>query len=401
MRQNFNKIIESPFEPDGPVSPENFAGRKNTIGMILRYAGAASRGKVKHFFLTGDKAIGKTSLATYIKGQIEENVGMTGIYFTNRDNDSVEGLIHLICEAMTYKIHRDSGTEKIKRVFDYVESLEYRGTKLRFADSHQKGHMRDLYTNFQGFLEEFIAEINPEKGIFLIVEEIETLSNSKDFANWYRRLNDAINVYQANLKLYVLFVGYPADFDNLVSLEPSFTRIFHYKEIGKLQNEDVKKFFINSYAKVNMTYDKEALDLLTEYSSGLPILMQHIGDHAFWLAEDNHITKEIAIDAIIYTGHEIGDKVLINMLRKITSDSYIEILTKIAENGLFQFNKKEVYEILDKDDKRVFDNCLTHMIESNIIDSYDSENVDLYEFSNRIYYAYFLIRSLELNQNQN
>ena len=66
----FNDDLESPFEPNRPVSPENFTGRSTAIEMILRYAKSASNGNMKNFFLTGDKGLGKTSLADFVKDYI-------------------------------------------------------------------------------------------------------------------------------------------------------------------------------------------------------------------------------------------------------------------------------------------------------------------------------------------
>lgn len=239
----FNDDLESSFEPNRPVSPENFTGRSTAIEMILRYAKSASNGNMKNFFLTGDKGLGKTSLADFVKDYIENNLGMTGIYVSNKENNSVEGLINLICEAMTNKIHKDSVTDKISRVFEYIDSLEYHGAKLNFNKSNNPKLMTDLYSNFHIYLKDFIDEINSEKGIFLIIDDINGLSESDDFVNCYKRLNDTIRVEKLNLKLYVLFAGYPEKFDNLVALEQSFTRIFHYKEIGNLKDDEVKRFF--------------------------------------------------------------------------------------------------------------------------------------------------------------
>ena len=324
---------------------------------------------------------------------------MTGIYVSNKENNSVEGLINLICEAMTNKIHKDSVTDKISRVFEYIDSLEYHGAKLNFNKSNNPKLMTDLYSNFHIYLKDFIDEINSEKGIFLIIDDINGLSESDDFVNWYKRLNDTIRVEKLNLKLYVLFAGYPEKFDNLVALEQSFTRIFHYKEIGNLKDDEVKRFFIDTFNKVNITCDEDALEFLTFYSSGLPLVMQNVGDYAFWSAEDNNISKDIAIKSIIHAGNEIGNKQLINILKQIKSELYMQILIKLGEYHSFSFNKSIFYEKLNNDEKTVFNDFLTFMNELGILISYDSENNEVYEFTNHLYYTYFMIKSLEKNTN--
>lgn len=161
----------------------------------------------------------------------------------------------------------------------------------------------------------------------------------------------------------------------------------------------LKDFFIDTFNKVNITCDEDALEFLTFYSSGLPLVMQNVGDYAFWSAEDNNISKDIAIKSIIHAGNEIGNKQLINILKQIKSELYMQILIKLGEYHSFSFNKSIFYEKLNNDEKTVFNDFLTFMNELGILISYDSENNEVYEFTNHLYYTYFMIKSLEKNTN--
>ena len=395
MLFNFNDNYESPFEPGNPVSPENFVGRIESITKILRYAKSASNGKMQHFFLTGNKGMGKTSLAEFVKDYIENNLGMTGVYISNKDNNTVEGLINLICEAMHYKSSKNNITDKIKSVFDYIDSLEYKNAKLNFNNTNNIKLSNDLYSNFHLYLKDFIDDINPEKGIFLVIDDINGLSDSENFVNWYKRLSDTVAVERLNLKLYVLFAGYPEKFDNLINVEPSFSRIFHYEEIGALDDEEVKKFFKDTFQKVNIQCEDEVLKLFTFFSSGLPLVMQNIGDYAFWSAENNEISEDVAIESIISAGNEIGNKQLKNILKQIKTDLYKQILLKLGQYHLFSFSKTDFLDKLDNNEKLVFDDFLEYMLDLGILISYDSENNEIYEFTNQLYYTYFMIKSLE------
>ena len=57
---------ESPFQPEHPVAPDRFMGRRDTINKILRYVNTALKGETQHFFLTGKKRMGKTSVADFV-----------------------------------------------------------------------------------------------------------------------------------------------------------------------------------------------------------------------------------------------------------------------------------------------------------------------------------------------
>ena len=82
--------------------------------------------------------------------------------------------------------------------------------------------------------------------IFLVIDDINSLSQQEEFVNWCKRFVDTIEVDNSfDLPLYILFAGYPEKFDNLVLQVLSFGRIFHYEEISSLENSDVREFFIN------------------------------------------------------------------------------------------------------------------------------------------------------------
>lgn len=51
---------------------------------------------------------------------------------------------------------------------------------------------------------------------------------------------------------------------------------------------------------------KEALNYMVQYSSGLPLLMQQIGDSIFWECETTFIDENIAINGIFKAADEIG-----------------------------------------------------------------------------------------------
>lgn len=89
---DFDKDMGSPFQPGKPVSYYDFIGRNDSAKKILRYAKSASEGDIQHFFLTGERGIGKTSLAKFTLDYIQKYLGSTGIYVSNRGNDTLESL---------------------------------------------------------------------------------------------------------------------------------------------------------------------------------------------------------------------------------------------------------------------------------------------------------------------
>lgn len=74
MLDDFDFDKESPFQPGKPVSPYYFKGRTKIVKKILRYLNKAEKGDVQHYFITGKKGMGKTSLARYVQDFVQDKM---------------------------------------------------------------------------------------------------------------------------------------------------------------------------------------------------------------------------------------------------------------------------------------------------------------------------------------
>lgn len=381
---------ESPFEAGTPVSPDNFKGRIDTIKKIVRYAPTAQKGNVRHFFLTGKRCMGKTSLAKYVQNYLENNIGMTGVYVSNKGNHSLKELVTSIIEGFIKQIPKEGLKEKFKNIFGSVESISFKGASISFnPDNSMK---EDIIGNFPYIINDLIKEL--PKGVFLVVDDINGLSESKQFVDWYKKFADTVEMDDnLNIPLYVLFAGYPEKFDELVLKEESFGRIFHHEDISNLEDKDVEDFFIDTFSKANLHLNQESLEILTFFSSGLPLMMQQIGDSVFWMADEENISKEISIKGVIDAANEIGRKQIRPMLNTIRSENYEPILLELGKLKAFKFKKSEIQKKLSKNQQNVFKDFLSRMVELNILCSVGKKKSGQYEFNNQLYFVYFLIKS--------
>ena len=384
---------ESPFQPGKRVDSYYFKGRQESIIKILRYVNSVKNSQVQHFFLTGQKGIDKTSLAEFVRQYIEDNLGLTGVYVSNKDNSTVEGLINLIFEALLYKIPKNILTDKVKSIFGHIDSLEFKGAKINFKPTGDESH--DLKDNFHFYLNKILKNINEDNGVFLVIDDINGLSESLDFVNWYKRFADTIEMdTNINLKLYVLIIGYPEKFNNLVLKEQSFGRIFHYEEIGLLNDNEVKEFFKDTLDSVNIKCGDNIIDKFTYFASGLPLLMQQIGDSAFWLENDNEIKENQIRDIVINAADEIGNKQIRPALDLISNSNFESILLKLGKFDKLKFRREDLENILNDDEILILDDFLYTMVNSGIFNT-KGLNDEIYEFSNGLYPAYYKIKSYD------
>lgn len=390
---------ESPFQPGIPVSPDRFSGREKTIEKILRYVNPAIKGETQHFFLTGNKKMGKTSVTDFVKEFVNYKKGMIGVYVSNKGNNSIEILTKEIIQGLINELPSESRIKKIKKCFgNHVQSIEIKGTKVNFEIDDE------LSRNFKNYFPDYILEIYNEfppsmqNGILIIIDDINGLSKSREFADWYKKLADTLAVSNHyELPVYFLLADCPERFNALVVHEESFGSIFHFDFIDCLTDEEVIDFFKDTFSQLEMEISDDALDIMVAFSSGLPLMMQQIGESVFWAVRNNHITKKEATAGVINAAYEIGSKQIKPILDQIKSDKYEEILQFLVENKMNNFKRSDVKEAMNITDN-VLSNFLSKMVELGILESTGHKNSGTYEFSNNLYYTYFWIKSFEKNQ---
>lgn len=200
----------------------------------------------------------------------------------------------------------------------------------------------------------------------------------------------------------MVLAGYPEKLQILHNHNPSFTRIFSHIELKGLADEEISNFFYNSFNKIDVDVKKEAMDVLVKYSSGLPNMMQEIGNGTYYMLEKSYIDYDSAFRGVIFAGDEIGKKYLQPLLdNSIRSPKYIEIFERIALdafsknlNGEYYFRKKDFSEKLINKEAKVFTDFLIRARKLNILDYYGSKKSGFYKFTNNLYPIYLTIQSI-------
>ena len=346
--------VESPFSPGKPVNPDYLIGRQNIIEKILQRVGMAKKANVQHFYLTGSQGIGKTSIALFVEEYVRKYANMYPIYYSNKNNDSLDVLLAKLMENIFNEFPESSRTEKVRKCFgENVSSIDVKITKVEFKPDKEITY--DLIHDFPHYMEQACKEFG--KGIFLIIDDINGLSNSSDFPDWYKQFTDTLEAnLNYNIPLYVLLISYPENFDALVRQEPTFGRIFRYEEITYLSNDEIRQFFIDSFEGVNMVCTEEALEVMSYFSNGIPLMMQQIGDSIFWLNHhiNSTITEQLAEEGIKDAAKQIASKQMRPILTKITKKEYHDMLIKITRLD-DEFKKSHLKPYLNDKEKELFD----------------------------------------------
>lgn len=388
----------SPFTPGNPAPVELFVGRVEQIEEILRYVRQTSSGRQENVFLAGERGIGKSSLAAFLRHLVGRENFLAIHVFVGGVTD-LEELVRRIFEQILKETNKQTWFDEISGFFGkYVKQVDLFGISVSFNPPQED--LEGLVRNFPEALKNIMEKIKNEKmGLFIVLDDINGISETPEFANWYKSFVDDVATHYTDFPAFIMPIGIPEIRDMLSEHQPSLMRIFRVVDIDKLSDKEVNEFFKKTFGKANIEVESEAMEIMTRFSSGLPIFMHEIGDAVFWSDDDGIISEDDASSGIIDAAERIGKKYLDpKIYRAIRSEQYRSILRRLGERPINRFLKSEIESKLNGKEKKVFNNFLRKMRELGIIVSDMEGGRGSYKFVNELYRVYIGMESQSFKQ---
>jgi len=390
-----NNKESSPFAPGNPVPVELFVGRAQQIKELIRHVKQTESGRPQNIFLAGDRGLGKSSLASFLRYYVSNQMNFVGIHVFLGRVSTLEGMAHHIFEELLKETKTEPWFNNIANFFGkYIKEVGLFGISVSF--NPPESDLKELVRKFPEALANLIQKIKEQKkGLFIVLDDINGLVEKAEFANWYKSFSDEVATHYKEFPVFIMLIGLPEKRDVLSNLQPSLMRIFRVVGIDKLSDEEVERFLSQAFEKAGMKVYAEAMRPIVRYSSGLPLLMHEIGDATFWADTDGIIDKRDATQGIITAAGKVGEKYLDpKVYRAIRSQPYRSILRKLGETSITRnFRKKEVEARLNESEKRVFHNFLRKIRELGVIEPDVEGGRGAYRFVNEIYPLYIRMES--------
>ncbi len=387
--------VSSPFTPGLPVPVEFFVGRLNEIEHLRKKVVSAQSGHLEVVFLIGERGIGKSSLASFVRFLSERNHQVLGLHTFLGGVTSLEEMVRRVFDRLLKESVGKSWHGKIKQFFgNRIREIGLFGITMEFEAPTQD--LRRMVHDFAPALRNLADRVKDEKrGLFLVLDDINGLASSSEFANWLKSLVDEIATSQQPLPLCLLLVGLEERRQALIGIQPSLARVFDLVEIRAWSTDETRTFYKNAFSSVGMDVEDQALDLLVRYTGGLPVIAHEIGDGTFTVDNDGRIDEDDAINGVIAAADIIGRKHLEpQVFRAIRSTRYRSILRKLAGQPFeATFQRSEVRKRLSGDEARVFDNFLRRMSQLNVVTRDLERGAGVYRFTNLLHYLYFRIEA--------
>ena len=399
-KRALNNKLTSPFTPGSPVPYELFVGRKEKIKELIRYVDQSLSGKQENVFLSGDRGIGKSSLASFLRYYVSTQKNILGVHTFLGRVSTLEEMVRYIFDQLLKVTKGQPSFEDISKLFGkHIKEVGLFGISLSFNPPEKD--LRELVRNFPEAIYNLLQKIKSQRsGLFIILDDINGLVEKVEFANWYKSFVDEIATHYQNFPVFMMLIGLPEMRDVMAKLQPSLMRIFRVEDIEKLSNDEVQSFLSQAFEKVNIKVESDAMEYMVKYTSGLPLFMHEIGDATLWLDVDGIIDEMDAIHGILEAAEKIGAKYLDpKVYRTIRSPHYKSILRKLCELPASRnFRKKQIEKKLNANEKGVFHNFLRRIKQLGVIETDLEGGPGSYRFVNEIYPIYIRMESSRIKK---
>ena len=383
----------SPFRPGQPVPIEFFVGRVNEIERLHGMVKASTRGRFKIGFVSGERGIGKSSLASFVRflSEQENNVAACHV-FLGGVRDLKEMLRRTFERLLKDSVDRP-WHEKVKEFFgDRVRRVGLFGVTLELNLSDRD--LSSIADDFVSSITELLDRIDDQSAILLVLDDINGLATSDVFANWLKSVVDEISISRKQTPLCILVVGLEERRQELVMSQASLARVFELTEIAPWSDEEVIEFYRRSFESENAEITGDHLDMLVRYTGGLPVLAHEIGDAVWRSARSPTIDQRAVSAGIVSAAEVIGRKLLEpQVFSAIRSERYRSILRKMAdEPQTMRFRRSELAARLSEAEQKVLDNFLQRMKRLGALDT-DPGVRGGYQFPNHLHALCFWMES--------
>ncbi|MCH8854432.1 MAG: ATP-binding protein, partial [Planctomycetes bacterium] len=322
----------SPFTPGLPVPLEFFVGRLNEVNRLKEKVSASTTGRLEIAFVSGERGIGKSSLASFVRFIAERDDKVIGVHTFLGGVTSLEEMVRRVFERLLKDNVEKPWFGKLKEFFGTkVSKVGLFGVSVEFAAQPQD--LKRLVDDFPGVLRNLMRAVQSEtRGLCLVLDDINGLASSPAFADWLKSFIDETATSGERLPLCLVLVGLEERRRALIDNNPSLARVFDLIDISAWDMNETSEFYTTAFEEAGATVQPEAMRHMTRYAGGLPVLAHEIGDAVFKIDRDGVIDREDALKGIIEAADIVGRKYLEpQVFQLIRSPRYRAILRRFAQ----------------------------------------------------------------------
>ncbi|HPC94699.1 MAG TPA: ATP-binding protein [Sedimentisphaerales bacterium] len=385
----------SPFSPGQPVPTEFFVGRIEEIERLRSMVLGALNNRFKVGFVTGERGIGKSSLVSFVRHLMDREQAVAGCHVFLGGVRELPEMVRRTFDRLLKDSIEKPWHLKVREFFgQHVREVGLFGISVELSLTPQDLSMitHDFVPSVRRLLDKLSGD---RRALLLILDDINGLASSVDFANWLKSIVDEIATSQRGLAMCLLVVGLEERRQELIRVQPSLARVFELIEIKPWTDKEVREFYGKAFEKASATVSRKDMDLMVQFTGGLPVLAHEIGDAIWRAAQKADIGQDDVWTGIVNAAEVVGRKLLEpQVFQALRSNRYRSILRKMADRPMeLQFRRQDLIARLTADEKKVMDNFLRRMKDLGALVSDEQTGRGGYRFVNQLHALYFWMES--------
>lgn len=299
----------NPFTPQQPIDPEFFAGRIDEVRKISAALNQTSHGKTQHVMLTGERGIGKSSLALYGRymaetpnEELDRDFKFATAYYTVEKNQDLVDVCRGLTSALLDNIERGLA----KKCFEQIMklglhfSLHIPGLgEVSTSTAHGEQTEAYLQADFVKTVKELWNEIKEtHNGVLLIVDEIHNLRDLSGLGSFLKVISETWTVSDYRHLMFIV-VGLPHIPNRISEDDPSAPRIFSYVELKKLTQAESLAILHRCLEDTEKEIKDDAARQIAVRSGGFPYFLHQLAYDAFQADTDDVIDSNDAANGFM------------------------------------------------------------------------------------------------------
>lgn len=363
------KKAPNPFNPNGVVSPNLFAGRYTQVNKILKKLELVKGGTPASFFFVGDRGIGKTALAkltSFIavsKDPDLYNLNFLSSYYSVARGQSAEEVIQASLNELTEKM----STSVMKRLQKHLGNLFQNGKFSigAFGASLEVGNNNTkIDTNVRDQVISILSNIIPaikedegnlKDGVLIVIDELNNLTNLEECAQLVRGIVTTLDIKGLGHISFIL-IGYKDTEKKFFEGDESARRNIDEILLNPMPDEEAYQILCKGFDSAGVTWNADEAKEGIKKTAGYPYAVQLMCHNAYEADNNNHIDEDDWMQATFSTAVELQSKEFSTMYsfqskkgpREIIIDCVVENNACITKADLDKKCSSNVYREVPK-----------------------------------------------------
>jgi len=294
----------NPFTPHQPIDPQFFAGRIDEVSKVSSALNQTRHQKTHHVLLTGERGIGKSSLALYAQylGRQPNSILRTDFhfatsYYTVEKNQTMAD----VCRGLTSKLIDGIDHSLAKKCVEKLKDLKLHFSvhvpgvgEVGLSPGYEHQAQGYLHADFVKAVEETWDEIKEtHNGIVLIIDELHNLESFRGAGSFFKVVSEgwAADGYR---QIMFLATGLPRIATEISQDDPSASRIFSYVELKRMTEDESMAILHRCLADTQKTLADAAGKRIAQWSGGFPYFLHQLAYDAFEVDTNDTIDTDDA-----------------------------------------------------------------------------------------------------------